>query len=245
MATLRSLLFRILLFTLTPLLALALSPALLFGERGVRFMATIWTRMVLILLRLTCGIRHRIENPEHLPHGGALVASNHQSMWETIALFAVLPNAVFVLKKELTRIPVFGWLVGPAGNLIVDREGGATALRALTRAAADAVAAGRQVVIFPEGTRIKPGETAPFQPGVAGLYGSTGAACHPAGHNSGAYWRHPGGEKLPGVITLRFAPAIPPGLKRRDFMKTLESAIKHARPDLTQETNALSGPHHD
>jgi 1-acyl-sn-glycerol-3-phosphate acyltransferase len=211
------------------------SPAMLLGRNAARAVVKFWIRMVLGALRLLAGVTHRIEGAEHLPTTGAVVAANHQSQWETLLLYLILPNPVFILKKELTRIPVYGWWASFLGNIAVDRGGGPKALRAMREAAVKKIEDGCQVIIFPESTRVKPGERRPFQPGVAGVYAAAGAPCAPAAHDSGRYWRNPGPKKTPGEILLKILPPIPPGLDRRAFLARLEREINAARPDLAAE----------
>ncbi len=232
MTFVRSLLFRVVLFASSPILAIVLSPALLFGRQGVRYLAKVWARMVLLELRFFCGISHRVEGAENMPQGGGVVAANHQSMWETIALYALLPKSAFIVKRELENIPVFGWFLRPAGNIVIDRQGGAKALRAMTRAAQQIVEGGGQIIVFPEGTRVQPGQHVEFQPGLAGVYKAVAAPCYPVAHDSGRFWRHPGPEKTPGVITIRFLPPIPANLERKRFLSEVQTAIEAARPDL-------------
>ena len=232
MTSVRSLFFRIVLFGSAGVLALVFFPVLFAGKKGARWLAQLWARLVIFELKMICGITHKIENNASLPTGGAIIASNHQSMWETIVLFALLSKPVIVVKRELLNIPVFGWLLRPAGNIVIDRDGGAKALRAIARQAKEAVDAGEQVVIFPEGTRVPPGGTGRYQPGVAGVYAGANAPCYPIAHNSGEFWRYPGFMKLPGVITVRLLEPIESGLNRKEFMKRLEQSINDARPDL-------------
>jgi 1-acyl-sn-glycerol-3-phosphate acyltransferase len=187
----------------------------------------------LLSLRIICGIRHRIEGREFIPTGGALVAVNHQSMWETIAFVAILERPVLVFKKELLKVPVYGWWVKKSGSIPVDRDAGVKALNAMTRMARDKIRAGHQVVVFPEGTRARIGERLKLQPGVASIYMAAGAPCTPAVHDSGRVWRQPGGVtavKSPGLITLRFLPAIEPGLPRKKFMSALEARLHGESP---------------
>lgn len=207
-------------------------PALIFGKTAARPIARFWAQMTLGALKTIAGVTHKIEGREHMPTTGALVAANHQSMWETIALYALLPKPVMVLKKELLNIPVYGWWARATGSIAVDRQGGATALRAMRKAARAAIENGEQVVVFPEGTRIAPGVRAPYQPGVAGIYTAAAGPCAPAAHDSGRRWRHPGVRKTPGEITLVFLPPIEPGLDRKAFLGTLQKHIESARPDL-------------
>lgn len=184
------------------------------------------------MLKVLTGVSHRIEGAENIPEGGALVAANHQSMWETLALWAILPQPVAILKQELQRLPVFGWWTKVTGNIAVDRKGGAKALRAMQRNAARKISEGAQVFVFPEGTRTEPGEKRRFLPGTAGIYLAAAAPCVPVAHDSGRFWRHPGNSKTPGVITMRILEPIPPGLDRKTFLRELENRITENRPDL-------------
>ncbi len=207
-------------------------PAVLFGRDAALRVIRIWARGSLLALRLLCGIRYRVEGEENLPQGGTIVAANHQSMWETVAFFALLPRASMVFKDSLLKVPVYGWWGVKSGSIPVDRQAGPQSIRHLMRAARVRIEDGFQLVIFPEGTRISPGARAPLQPGVAAIYLASGAPVTPAVHDSGLYWRHPGRERRPGVITLRFLPPIPPGLDRASFEKRLEAAMLGARRDL-------------
>ncbi len=210
-------------------------PAALFGRNASRATVKSWSNTGLQALKLITGLSYRIEGAENIPDGGAIVAANHQSMWETIALHALLPKPVMAFKKELMNIPVYGWWARLAGHIPIDRKGGAKALRAFSRAAKARLDAGEQVIVFPEGTRSQPGEKSRFLPGVAGIYAASNAPCVPVAHDSGRYWRHPGIERRPGIITLRFLPPIPTGLDRKEFQQELKMRIEAARPDL-QET---------
>lgn len=231
---LRSFAFMAFLVMITLVLAVFSIPLLVFWRGAARRIAKLWTRTILSGLKLITGISHRIEGADQIPQGGALVVANHQSMWETVALYAILPRPVVILRKELARIPIYGWWAKPSGNIVVDRKGGATALRAMRAAAREKIAAGEQVIVFPEGTRVAPGTTAKFHPGVAGIYGAVDAPCTPVAHNSGQFWRFPGMMKVPGEITVRFLPPIEPGLDRRAFLNTVKTRIEQARPDLQE-----------
>lgn len=235
----RSALFFLFLAGTTILLMIVLSPTLLLSDRafygGVRF----WTRVVLAGLRVICGVRMRVAGREHIPTGPALVAANHQSMWETIALFHILPRGVMVYKRELNALPIYR-LWGKRAGVPVDRDAGAKALRAMTTAASAAASSGKQIIVFPEGTRTPIGERRAFQPGVAALYKALDIPCTPVAHNSGAHWRHPGPIKIPGEIVIAFLPPIAPGLDRKTFVRDLENAIAEARAGLP--TQAPSAP---
>lgn len=235
MDRLRSALFLVYFFLVTLMVAVFALPAPIIGEKPARAAIRAWARMTLAGLAAICGVRFRVEGAERIPAGGAIVASNHQSMWETIALFVLLPKPTAVFKRELLRVPVYGWWGLRAGSIAIDRNAGVKAIRAMQRHAAEKVAAGGQVIVFPEGTRVAVGTRAPLQPGVAGVYAAAGAPVTPVAHDSGRFWLHPGWVKRPGTITLRVLAPIPPGLDRREFMARLESSLVGARPDLCAE----------
>ena len=224
MLALRSYAFTLFMAMLTAVMGLALAPLLLFGTRAAQWSVRRWARIVLFALRVICGVDMKIKGAEHIPDGPAIVAANHQSMWETVSLMALLPRPVIVFKKELLRIPVYGWWAWAAG-LAIDRDAGVKSMRSLKRDAALRMQARNQIVIFPEGTRGAPGGLSPLLPGVAGVYLAAEAPVTPAVHNYGEHWRHPGSLKTPGTITLEFLPPIPPGLPRREFMAALEQAL--------------------
>jgi 1-acyl-sn-glycerol-3-phosphate acyltransferase len=220
----------------TFLIAVGASPTLITGGALARGAVKLWARSILWGLRAICGIAFRIEGAENTPRGGAIVAANHQSMWETIALFALLPDAVMVFKRELARVPAYGWWALRTGSIPVDRAAGAKAIRALTKAAKSRIAEGRQIVVFPQGTRVRVGERGPLMPGVAAIYMATGAPCTTVVHDSGRFWRFPGrltSLKTPGIITVRIQPRIDAGLGRRTFIAELERrfAAIEAAPD--------------
>ncbi len=223
------------------LMGIVCLPLTLFGRNTARATVQLWARLSLKALKAITGISHRIEGEENIPASGALIAANHQSMWETIALYALLPRPVMVFKQELTDIPVYGWWAKLAGNIHIDRGGGAKALRSMTRKAKLHTESGDQVIIFPEGTRSRPGERRALQPGVAGIYAATGVPCVPAVHDSGYFWRHPGNEKVAGVITLRFLPPIEPGLDRKRFLSELAARLEETRPDVVDTRSVANG----
>jgi len=224
MTVARSLLFTVFLALMTAVLGILCLPAIFFGRDTVRATVKIWSHGALGALALVCGVRHRIEGQENLPKGAAIVAANHQSMWETIALYAILDKPTMVFKSELLSIPVYGWWARASG-IMLNRDAGAKAIRDLREQTSARLECGDQIVIFPEGTRGPPGGLLPLLPGVAAVYLIAGAPVTPVVHNSGSFWRHPGIAKTPGVITLKILPPIPPGLARRDFMARLQAAL--------------------
>jgi 1-acyl-sn-glycerol-3-phosphate acyltransferase len=189
---------------------------------AVRF----WARGLLVLLAAVCGLRHRVEGRENVPGQAAIIAAKHQSAWETIALAAILDRPLFILKKELLAVPLIGWHFRKAGNIPVDRAMGAKALRGMIPAAEAAIAAGHQVIVFPEGTRVDLAESHAYQPGIAALYARIDAPVIPAALDSGRFWPRRSAIKHPGTITLSFLPAMPKGLDRRAFMGELEARME-------------------
>ncbi len=230
MAWLRSLLFNLWFFGLTVVLSI-LGMALLVASPGrVEALARFWARRVLGGLRVICGIRLVVRGLDHLPpEGPALLASRHQSAFDTLVWLAILPRCSYVLKRELLRIPLFGRLIRPAAQIPVDREGGAAALRGLVRDAEAAAAAGRQIVIFPEGTRANPDVLLPLQPGIAAIAARTGLAVIPVVTDSGLVWGRRAFLKRPGVIHIRLlAPLAPPAARpgaRGRMMAALAAAL--------------------
>jgi len=232
MLRIRSITFMVYLIVSISVASIFAAPVVLAAPRKARGIAQTWARVTLRVLKFLTGVSFKIEGAENIPTSGVIVAANHQSQWETLALYALLPKPVVILKTELLRIPLYGWWMKRVGNIAVDRKGGAKALRALRTKTAERLAQGEQILVFPEGTRSAIGERLPYHSGVAGIYAHSGAPCVPVAHNSGEYWRYPGIDKIPGEITMRFLPVIAPGLGRKEFLRQLQSAIEGARPDL-------------
>ena len=186
----------------------------------------VWARLMLALLRLICGIRVEVTGREHIPQGGAVIAAKHQSAFDTVIWLVLLDSPVYVLKKELLSIPVWGLFARHCGQVAVDRQGGGAALKAMVRGAQAAIAAGRPVVIFPEGTRTAPGERIPYQPGVAALAAAVRVPLIPVATDSGVLWGRRSFHKRPGTIHVSILPPIPPGLPRHALMAALAEAIE-------------------
>jgi len=228
MAHLRALLFNLLFYLLTALLAILGLPVLLFGANAVYALCRLWVGITLWLLRVLIGLDHRVVGRERLPAEPVIFAVKHQSSWETLALAKLLDRPIYVLKRELIWIPVFGLYLLGSGALAVDRGAGAKALRQLIRAAERAAKSGRPFLIFPEGTRVAPGEHRPYQPGIAALYDKLHRPVVPVALNSGLFWGRRSFLKRPGLITVEFLDPIPAGLDRRRFMKELEARLEGA-----------------
>jgi 1-acyl-sn-glycerol-3-phosphate acyltransferase len=194
-----------------------------------------WSRVVTWLLRVICDIRVEVRGRQYLPTGSALIASKHLCMFDVFGAFAFLPDSCYVARDSLMRIPFFGWYLLKTGMITVDRGGHSKALRKLVTDAKDRLARARQVVIFPEGTRGEPGVAGEYKPGVAALYRELGLPCTPLALNTGVHWPAHGFIRKPGTIVFEFLEPIPAGLKRAEFMRTLEDRIETASNALLAE----------
>ena len=228
MTTVRSLIFTLWLYLSMPLFAIGLSPALLMPHGVAIAVIKLWARFVLFGLRWIAGVKVEVRGLEHRPTGPALIAAKHQGMLDVIAPFAFLDDACFVMKKELMPLPFFGWFAWKTKMIAVDRAAHAKALKDMVRQTRARLAEGRQILIFPEGTRTTPGEPADYKPGVAAIYRDVDAPCWPVATNSGVHWPAHGFKRYPGTVVFEFLPPIPSGLKRAEFMKQLESRIEDA-----------------
>ena len=240
----RALLFNVFFYAWTTLVALAAYPAaLLLPPRGVRAIARFWLRGVQGGLRAIVGLGYEVRGREHVPTSPAIVASKHQSAWETLVFHLLVPEIAAGLKYELTRIPIFGTYLMRAGAIRIDRGGAARALRSLVDGARAAAASGLSVLIFPEGTRRAPHDPPDYKPGVAALYGALGLPVVPVALSSGVFWGRRSFLKLPGRIVVEFLEPLPPGLDRRTFMRVLQDRIEPATARLVAEAEAqLAGP---
>jgi len=194
----------------------------LFDPRAVRSTTRRWARYHRWCAAALLGVRGKVEGPR--PSGAVLVAGKHQSFYEAIDILLLLDDPIVVMKKSLLDVPGWGALARRYGVISIDRAGGATTLRAMIAAARDAVASGRPVFIFPEGTRVPVGETPPMQSGFAGLYKMLGLPVVPLATDAGHVWPR-GFVKRPGTIRFRFGKPIPPGLKRDVIEPRVHAAI--------------------
>jgi 1-acyl-sn-glycerol-3-phosphate acyltransferase len=194
-----------------------------------------WATGVLTVLKQIVGLGHEIRGLDRIPRGGCIIAMKHQSAWDTLVLPVVLDDPAPVVKRELLLLPFFGWYAGRAGSIAIDRKAGAGALRRMLAKARPVAAAGRPIVIFPEGTRVAAGERRPYQPGVAALYQALAVPVVPAAVNSGLYWGRRSFLKREGRIILEFLDPIPPGRTRPRVMAELERRIEAATAALVRE----------
>jgi 1-acyl-sn-glycerol-3-phosphate acyltransferase len=230
----RSILYGLWYYGMTVGLAIAYIPLLALPRGAIRGGIRLWARLLIWGMREIGGVRLELRGFEHLPKGvPVLLAAKHQSMFDIVPAFACMPDALFVMKRELMRIPVFGWLNLKNGTIVVDRKGHAQAMRKMIADARDRFREPRQLLIFPEGTRRPVGAPPDYKPGVAGLYRDLGVPCVPVATNTGAHISSSGVAKSRGVVVYEVLEPIPAGLKRADFMRILQERIETA-------SNALS-----
>ncbi|MCP2669622.1 1-acyl-sn-glycerol-3-phosphate acyltransferase [Maricaulaceae bacterium EIL42A08] len=235
-----SIVFVIWMYGLMVVMGIICLPALLGPRVWTKACARLWLSLVFGGLRVLCGIRYEVRGLEHLPKGGALVASKHQSMFETLAFWQILDDPAIILKKELSYLPFFGWYAMKLKNISVDRAAAAKALRAMLKQARERATEDRQVVIFPQGTRVEPGEAESHKPGVVGLYTSMKVPCVPVALNSGLYWPAHGLGRKPGTIIVEFLEPIEPGLPKAEFIATLEERIETASTALLEASTSTA-----
>ncbi|NUT01448.1 MAG: 1-acyl-sn-glycerol-3-phosphate acyltransferase [Sphingomonas sp.] len=221
MALLRSAVYALVFYPATAIFIVACVVASLFGTEAMRAMVHRWTDFHHALARL---LGTRVEVQGEVPRGAYLIAVKHQSMFETLEMMRIARTPVVVLKRELSKLPGFGWATRRYGVIPVDREAGARALREMLALGKQAAAAGRPILIYPEGTRVRTGETPPLQAGFAGLYKALGLPVIPIALDSGRLW----GRSLPhgsGTVHFRIGDAIPAGLKRDEIEARVHAAI--------------------
>jgi len=228
MAALRSILFALVFYGWTVPAAILALPVGLLGTDAIRGWCHAWLRFHRWSARHILGISSRIEGVP--PKGAVLVAVKHQSMYETMEIALMLDVPAMVLKRELADLPFWGWAVRRYGVIPVDRSAGAKALRRMVRAGDAAIAEGRPIVIFPEGTRVAPGARPPLQPGFAGLYRALKLPVVPVAVDSGRLAPRQSFVKRPGIVTFRFGETIPAGLARAEIEAAVHAAINALEP---------------
>jgi 1-acyl-sn-glycerol-3-phosphate acyltransferase len=238
---LRSLIFNVLFYVNLAAWVLLGSFMLLTPRKWAVRSLQAWSVSSLWLLKVICGISLELRGRQHIPDGPLLVAAKHQSAWDTFGLLPIFDYPTFVMKRELFWIPVHGWFSMKFGMIGIDRSGGVKALRKLTKDGKEAIAAGRQIIIFPEGTRREPGAEPDYKPGAAALYTGLGVTCLPVALNSGVVWPRRRFLRYPGTVVVEFLEPIPPGLDRKAFSATLEERIETASTELICPAHVQSG----
>lgn len=238
MILVRSLLFNVLFYLNTVVWLTIALPTFFLPYRVVIGIAKAWGRCNLVLLRAVAGIDHEIRNREKIPTGAIIVAAKHQSAWETFALLPLFENPFFIVKRELQWLPIFGWLMIKGRMVPVDRGGGSKALNAMTERARAELAKGRQLVIFPEGTRRPAGAEPRYKYGVAQIYAAEGVPCVPIALNSGLFWPRRSILVRPGTVLVEVLDPIAPGLDKDEFFLRLQHDIETATARLIAESGA-------
>tara|TARA_B100000315_G_C14572387_1_gene586253 strand:- start:1800 stop:2525 length:726 start_codon:yes stop_codon:yes gene_type:complete len=239
MILLRSFVFNVGFYTGTLVLMIVFLPILILDRKVLPRCGHVWSSVLRWWLSVAVGVRVEIRG--EIPSGPCLIAAKHQSAWEAIEFLRLLPDACFVLKRELTWIPVFGWYISGNRQIVVDRSGGVRALKRMLGEAQIALNAGRQIVVFPQGTRVEPGVAKAYQPGIALLYNHLDVRIIPVALNSGVVWGRNKFVKVPGTIVLEFLSAMPAGLNSRVFIKELSTRIERATGELVDEGRQSAG----
>ncbi|MEQ8602321.1 MAG: lysophospholipid acyltransferase family protein [Marivibrio sp.] len=228
----RSIVFALTFYPLTTAMLILLLPTLLLPIRWARPVCYLWVDFFDWMSRRVLRVRYRIqidrEASDAIARGPVIFAAKHQSMWETLIFNALLNRPAFVLKEELTRIPLFGRFLKKFEMVAVDRTAGAAALKGMVRQARDQIEKGRSVVIYPQGTRVAPGEKRPYLPGAAALYSQIDAPVIPIALDSGRLWPRRAFVKRAGTITVKVLAPIPKGLDRKSFLQMLKARIEQA-----------------
>lgn len=241
MLLLRSLLFNIAFYVNLVVWLIAIIPTFVLPRKALLRAAQGWGHSNLWLLRTIAGTRVEFRGLEKIPPGGLVVAAKHQSFLDTFALVTLFDDPTFILKRELTFIPFFGWYLVKARMVPIDRRSGSAALTEMNERAREAVKEGRQILIFPEGTRRAAGAAPAYKYGVAHLYANLGVPCLPVALNAGLYWPRRRFIRRPGTIVIEVLDPIEPGMPRDRFFKELQERIETACDQLLKEGEAELG----
>ena len=226
-AALRSTVFELVRALLTIVFAIIALLTFAFHPRTRYRVITLWSHLIIGLAKIVCGVRYRVIGSGQLPAGPCIVLSKHQSAWETLAYQVLLPPQVWVLKRSLLRVPFFGWGLAMMSPIAIDRGSGTRALKQMLEQGKSRLNDGWWIVIFPEGTRIAPGQRGRYHLGGAWLASQTGVAVVPIAHNAGTVWGRNRFVKYPGEITVSIGPPIEPrGLAPEDLNRRVENWIE-------------------
>src|SRR5712675_3734938 len=209
-------------------------PTYLMPRWAILNIARYWARSSIWLMRVICNIKVECRGLEKIPKGPLIVASKHQSMWETFALLQFFDAPLFIYKRELAWIPFFGWYLVKAKMIGVDRDGGMRSLMEMARRAPKEIRSGRQLIIFPEGTRTPVDAPPVYLTGVAQIYANSGVPCIPVALNSGLFWPRRTFMRYPGTLVVEFLDPLPPGLNRKEFITRIRASIEDATNRLVE-----------
>ncbi|MDD4616233.1 MAG: lysophospholipid acyltransferase family protein [Alphaproteobacteria bacterium] len=235
MTFLNSLWFNLVFYTANLVLCAGLSWAMLLPRKQIVKAVEVWLGSIAWIESHFCGIKYRVVGRENIPEGAFILASKHQSAWETFKIHLIVKDPAIVLKRELLRIPLVGWWMKRSGSIAIDRKAGAQSILEMVAAARKAAAEGRPIVIFPEGTRAPVGKALPYKSGVAALYQELNLPVVPMALNSGVLWSRDSFFKKRGTITVELLPQIPAGLHREEMMHRLRETLEPATARLVKE----------
>ena len=213
------------------------SPFLLLPRRALIRMMSVWGKVFIGFCRVFAGLKLEIRGREHLPEGPVLIAAKHQSAWETLALLGLFDDPCFVMKRELQKIPLMGQYIIRSHQIPLNRQGGPSDMKKLIKMAKTEVHAGqgRQIILFPEGTR-RPVDAPPeYRNGISMIYSMLDVACVPLAHNAGLFWPNGYTPSRTGTIIVEFLPAIPAGMPRDAFQQMIEQQLETASSRLVAE----------
>lgn len=242
MVFLRSTLFQILFYSITLVMMVGLSPVMLLPRRWGWWIVPVWSNTLLLLMRWVAGLKVELRGQENIPAGGYIVALKHQSAWETVTLIPQFPDPTFILKRELRWIPIFGWYTAKFKQIPINRGKRSEALAAMMISAKEAIDDGRQIMIFPEGTRRPAGAAPKYKYGISHLYKDLACPVLPVAHNAGLYWPRASWLVYPGTVVVEFLPPIEPGLTMDTFHSTLVETIEAASDRLIEEARNVPRP---
>jgi 1-acyl-sn-glycerol-3-phosphate acyltransferase len=232
---LRSLVFNVLFYLLLAFWVLVGIPTYLMPRPAVMNIAKWWGQSSIWLVRVVCNIKVEFRGLEKIPAGPLIVAAKHQSMWETFALLQFFDTPLYILKRELKWIPIFGWYLIKADMIEVNRGAGGRTLVNMARRAGEEVRRGRQLIIFPEGTRTAVGAPPHYKTGVGQIYADCKVPCLPVAMNSGLFWPRRQFLRYPGTILVEFLDVMPAGMPRKEFLEEVAYAIETASNRLIEE----------
>lgn len=238
MILVRSLVFNLLFYLNTAVWLIVALPTFLMSYNGIIWVAKAWGRTNLILLRFVAGMDYEFRGREKIPKGPVIVAAKHQSAWETFALLSLFDDPFFIVKRELQWIPLFGWFMIKGRMVPVDRSAGKNAITDMIERARTELKLGRQLIIFPEGTRRAAGAEPRYRFGVAHLYVGEGVPCVPIALNSGLFWPRRSVLRAPGTVLVEILDPIPPGIEAEKFFEMLQERIESATARLIEESKA-------
>ncbi len=238
MLYIRSFIYNIVFFANLGVLLIGCLPTFFMRRHGIITMAQLWGRSSQWWLRVICGTKVEFRGLEKIPKGGFMIASKHQSTWETCCLMPLFPDPCFILKRELQWIPVFGWLTATGEMIPINRSAGAQAIPEMMRHVRRAMKEGRQLIIFPEGTRRSVNAPPDYKYGVARIYDDLKVPCLPIALNSGLYWPRRKFLRFPGTIIVEIFDPIPPGLPPKEFHDRMQGIVEGASQRLLAEGRA-------